>query len=357
MDGSAILTLAGVTRSFAPMMPPAVNRISFSLPQGDLLSLLGPSGCGKTTLLRMIAGFEPLEAGAIILAGQKVADAQGGLPPEKRQIGMVFQDYALFPHLTLRQNVAFGLHRWRRQDSQQAQKRVAEVIDLVGLQGLEKRYPHELSGGQQQRVALARALAPQPDLILLDEPFSNLDVHVRSRLRDQVRSIIKRTGISAVFVTHDQEEALSISDWVAVMHQGQIEQVGTPEQVYETPQSRFVAEFVTQANFLPAQRQDQGWKTELGCFELPATSPDPNPTATCGVLMIRQEDLLLAPNPEAEVVIRDRQFLGREHRYCLLMPSGRELHARTASRVVLAIGTPVQVSVVNQHWQFFPTPS
>lgn len=355
MDGSAILTLAGVTRSFAPTMPPAVNRVSFSLPQGDLLSLLGPSGCGKTTLLRMIAGFEPLQAGTITLAGQKVADAQGGLPPEKRQIGMVFQDYALFPHLTLQQNVAFGLHRWRQQDAQQVQKRVMEVIGLVGLNGLEQRYPHELSGGQQQRVALARALAPQPDLILLDEPFSNLDVHVRSRLRDQVRSIIKGTGISAVFVTHDQEEALSISDWVVVMHQGQIEQMGTPEQVYETPQSRFVAEFVTQANFLPAQQQDQGWQTELGCFEL--SSPGPNPKATHGVVMIRQEDLLLAPNPRAGVVIRDRQFLGREHRYCLLLPSGKELQARTASRDILAIGTPVEVSVVQQRWQFFPTPS
>jgi len=264
MVRSAILQLEGVTRSFSATAPPAVKAVSFALPQGDVLALLGPSGCGKTTLLRLIAGFEPLQAGRIILADQKIADPQGGLPPEQRQIGMVFQDYALFPHLTLAQNVGFGLQKRHRQNPQQAQKRVAEVVELVGLEGFEQRYPHELSGGQQQRVALARALAPQPDLILLDEPFSNLDVHVRSRLRDQVRSIIKGTGISAVFVTHDQEEALSISDWVAVMHRGQLEQVGTPEQVYEAPQSRFVAEFVTQANFLPAQRQEQGWKTELG---------------------------------------------------------------------------------------------
>lgn len=356
MDRSVILTLESVTRCFSASESPAVDSVNLTLPQGDLLALLGPSGCGKTTLLRMIAGFEPLQAGTIAVGGQQVADIHGGTPPEKRQIGMVFQDYALFPHLTLDKNIAFGLQKERRQNHQEVKNRVAEVVDLVGLQGFEQRYPHELSGGQQQRVALARALAPQPDLILLDEPFGNLDIHVRSQLRDRVRTIIQHTGISAIFVTHDQEEALAISDWVAVMNQGRIEQVGTPEEIYHGPQTRFVAEFVTQANFLPAQRRDQGWETELGCFAHQPETPDFE-AATTGDLMIRQEDLILEPNSQSEVVIRDHQFLGRERRYCLKMPSGSELHARTATGKDLAVGTSVKVSVVNQSWQFFPADS
>lgn len=356
MAQPSILQLEDVTRQFTSAPAPAVKAVNLSLPPGDVLALLGPSGCGKTTLLRMIAGFEPLQAGTIALAGERVADPHWCLPPEKRLVGMVFQDFALFPHLTLEQNVAFGLRQLRKHSLTEMKKRLQEVITLVGLSGLEQRYPHELSGGQQQRVALARALAPQPDLILLDEPFSNLDVHVRSRLRDEVRSILKATGISAIFVTHDQEEALSISDWVAVMRQGQIEQVGTPEEIYHTPQSRFVAEFVTQANFLAARLQNDGWETEVGRFELGSEEINPIAAAT-GELMIRQEDLSLAPNPQAGVVVRDHQFLGRERRYCLQTPSGKELHARTTAGSVLSVGTPVALSVANQRWQFFPSAS
>jgi len=349
MAESAILQLEHVTRQFSGMTAPAVQDITLTLPQGDLLALLGPSGCGKTTLLRIIAGFEPLQAGTVTIAGRKVAAINLSVPPEKRSVGMVFQDFALFPHLTLAQNVAFGLQKLSKNTRQH--QRVAEVIALVGLEGLERRYPHELSGGQQQRVALARALAPQPALILLDEPFSNLDVHVRSYLRHEVRTILKATGTSAIFVTHDQEEALSISDHVAVMRQGQIEQIGTPEEVYRRPRSRFIAEFVTQANFLPARFRNNVWETEVGCFNCCGSRPVP---ASTGELMIPQEDLLLEPNADSPVVIRDRQFLGRERRYCLLTPSGYELHARTHVGEVLPIGTRVQLSVAEQSLQFFP---
>ncbi len=374
MAQSFILRLEDVTKQFSRTAPPAVSAVTLALKQGDLLCLLGPSGCGKTTLLRLIAGFEQPQAGTIEIDGQRVAGAGYWVPPERRGIGMVFQDYALFPHLTVAKNIAFGL----REDSKrqrQLRKRVAAAIALVGLEGLENRYPHELSGGQQQRVALARALAPRPKLVLLDEPLSNLDVQVRLRLRQELRDILKAAGTSGILVTHDREEALSIADQVAVIQQGCLEQVGNPEQIYGEPTSRFVAEFVTQANFLPAQRlsttegcNQQVWSTEVGCFECsgeqdcigevlrlqrcPTTLPPLSPEA--GELMIRQEDLILEPANDANVIIRDRQFLGHEYRYCLLAPSGHQLHARTPIRTALPVGTRVNLSVARGGLRVFP---
>ncbi len=236
---------------------------------------------------------------------------------------MVFQDYALFPHLTIQQNVAFGLKNnpRRRFAPQQIEALTREAIDRVGLTSLDARYPHELSGGQQQRVALARALAPQPAMILLDEPLSNLDVQVRLRLRQEIRSVLKAANTSAIFVTHDQEEALSICDRIAVMNAGQIEQLGTPEELYYSPQSRFVAEFVTQANFIPAQWQENAWHTEIGQFDQIQKFDDRTD------LMIRPEALKLTIDPSSKVVICDRQFLGRDYRYELVLPSGQTLVA------------------------------
>lgn len=346
---AAILQLDQVTKQFANHAIAAVQQVSLTLAQGDLLGLLGPSGCGKTTLLRMIAGFEPLQTGTITLAGRAVAGPGVWVPPEQRSVGMVFQDFALFPHLTVAQNVAFGLQKLG--NSSEIQARTAEAIAQVRLQELESRYPHELSGGQQQRVALARALAPRPALVLLDEPLSNLDAQVRLRLREEVREILKAAGTSGVFVTHDQEEALAISDRVAVMRQGRLEQLGAPEEIYCQPASRFVAEFVTQANFLAAQRQGQLWQTEVGNFKLPS---DQAIAAEAGELMIRQEDVVLEPDAEAAVIIRDRQFLGREYCYCLTTPSGKELHARTTTAVNLPIGTRVQILVPDQALRVFP---
>lgn len=350
------LCLENITKQYSKNVTPAVNQVSFSLEQGDILGLLGASGCGKTTLLRMIAGFEQPQQGRIILNGETVAAPDSWLPPERRDVGMVFQDYALFPHLTVAKNVAFGLVNQgrrgaRRFTSKQIQDLTTEAIALVGLQGFDQRYPHELSGGQQQRVALARALAPRPTLILLDEPLSNLDVQVRLRLREEIRTVLKKTDTSAIFVTHDQEEALSISDWVAVMKQGKIEQLDRPETIYQAPASRFVAEFVTQANFLPATLNDSGWTTEVGDFPCAAIPASPSTTAD---LMIRQEDLHIEPDDDAAVVIRDRQFLGREHRYCLLTPSGRELHALSTTSALIPIGTRVRLSVKDSAWRVFP---
>jgi iron(III) transport system ATP-binding protein len=343
----AILHLQNVTKQFSQTVSPAVNRVSLTLQEGEILALLGPSGCGKTTLLRLIAGFEHLQAGSIEIAGKLVSNASTNIPPEQRDIGVVFQDYALFPHLNVSENVAFGLQQFSKE---QKQKRVAEVIELVRLQGLEKRYPYELSGGQQQRVALARALAPKPQIMLLDEPLSNLDIQVRLRLREEIREILKLAGTSAIFVTHDQEEALAISDRVGVMQQGNLEQLGTPEEIYTHPASRFVAEFVTQANFLPARRQGHLWETEVGNFTIPS---DHN--YDTGEIMIRQEDLILKPVTDAPVVITNRRFLGREYRYCLKTPSGKELHARLMATDALPVGTKVQLSTTGNSVHIFPT--
>ncbi|UKO95840.1 ABC transporter ATP-binding protein [Nostoc sp. UHCC 0870] len=342
----AILHLQNVTKQFSDNTSPAVDNVSFTLQQGDVLGLLGPSGCGKTTLLRLIAGFERLQTGTIKIGEQIVSNNSIFIPVEQRDIGVVFQDYALFPHLNVADNVTFGL---RNISKQQIQKRVTEVLALVRLEGLEKRYPYELSGGQQQRVALARALAPQPQLMLLDEPLSNLDIQVRLQLREEVRDILKAAGTSAIFVTHDQEEALAISDIVGVMRQGHLEQIGTPEEIYTHPASRFVAEFVTQANFLAAHRQGNVWETEVGCFELPT-----NHANNSGEIMIRQEDLILTPATDASVFIRTRRFLGREYQYCLQTPSGQEIHVRTTTDTSLPVGTRVQISIATDAVHIFP---
>lgn len=272
MNHSVILRLSEVTKHFSRHSLAAVERVSISLHKGEILGLLGPSGCGKTTLLRIIAGFEQPSSGTVEIAGRVVSGDSQWIPPEKRDTGMVFQDYALFPHLTIAENIAFGLKRKNERLSRKdIEKRVVEVLHLVGLSGLDKRYPHQLSGGQQQRVALARALAPEPALILLDEPLSSLDVQVRQRLRQEVRQILQATGMTAIFVTHDQEEAMAICDKIAVMNQGKLEQYGTPEAIYTQPASRFVAEFVTQANFLRAKRDGHfgSRKSGLGKLTMP----------------------------------------------------------------------------------------
>lgn len=350
MKQPVILELKNVVKLFSQSKAIAVDQVSLSLQQGELLGLLGPSGCGKTTLLRIIAGFESISQGTVTIAGNVVSDRSYCLPPEKRQTGMVFQDYALFPHLTVTENLAFGLKN-NQLSQKKIQLRVQEILALVGLEGLEKRYPHELSGGQQQRISLARALAPQPALILLDEPLSNLDVQVRHRLRAEIRSILKAAGTSAIFVTHDREEALAISDRIAVMDRGKLEQIGTPEEIYTQPTSRFVAEFVTQANFIPAKKIEQVWETEIGKIVLPAAKNLPN--CDRGELMLRQEDLAIAPDENSSILVTARQFLGREYYYTLSTPSGKTLQARTNLSQAIAVGERVRVSIIAAS-QIFP---
>ncbi len=359
LDEDTIIHLENVTKYFPRLPTPAVQSVSLTLEPGALLSLLGPSGCGKTTLLRLIAGFEQPDDGTIAIAGQPVAGAGCWQCPEDRGIGMVFQDYALFPHLTVLENVAFGLPKARGRAKLERRRRVVEAIALVGLDGMEHRYPHELSGGQQQRVALARALAPRPLLVLLDEPLSNLDVQVRLRLRQELRSILKAAGTTAIFVTHDQEEALSMADQVGVMHNGRLEQVGTPEQLYQSPETRFVAEFVTQSNFVVAQRQGRNWHTEFGQFGADriqlhgAADSDVIPTAIA--LMVRQEEVQLERDDTSSINVSDRQFLGREHRYSVELPSGQTLVSLAPAHLHLPVGTPVRITLTAERLHGYPT--
>ena len=343
---SPILQLQGVSKAFSRQSAPVLHQINFKLAPGEILGLLGPSGCGKTTLLRIIAGFEHPSTGEVYLEGDCVSGVKRLIPPERRNTGMVFQDYALFPHLAIADNIAFGLqHKSQHLSRSQIKERIAEVLHLVGLTGLEQRYPHELSGGQQQRIALARALAPRPNLILLDEPLSNLDVQVRQRLRHEIRHILKATGIAAIFVTHDQEEAMAISDRIGVMHQGRLEQIGTPEEIYRVPASRFVAEFVTQANFLPAQRRGEMWSTEFGQWCLNCTETEQKKNS--GELMLREEEIQLQPDQSSPVIIRDRQFLGREYSYCLETATGHQIHARTSLDTSIPVGCAVNLTLTN----------
>jgi len=257
-EGDVVLELEGLRKSYGTET--VVEGLSLSVREGEILTLLGPSGCGKTTTLRLVAGLEKPDGGAVRLNGRSVSGSTF-VPPEERGVGVVFQEFALFPHLTARENVAFGL---KDRPDEEVQRRVDELLELVDLADQGDSYPDQLSGGQQQRVALARSLAPEPDILLLDEPFSNLDVDLRVEMREEVRQIIKETGVTAVSVTHDQEEALSISDRVAVMNDGQIEQIGDPEGVFQHPESRFVAAFLGYASFVPGYVSGDVVETDLG---------------------------------------------------------------------------------------------
>jgi iron(III) transport system ATP-binding protein len=345
-----IVQLEGLCKRFPKNLTAALEDVTLGLGEGKLLALLGPSGCGKTTLLRLIAGFDRPDAGTITISGRQVASHSQWVPPERRRVGMVFQEFALFPHLTVAENIAFGLQDLAKKQPALAKERVREAISLVELDGFQNRYPHELSGGQRQRVALARALAPRPLLVLLDEPLSNLDVQVRVYLRHEIRKILKATGTTAIFVTHDREEALAISDVVGVMRDGRLEQLDTPERIYQEPVSRFVAQFVTQANFLRAQRNGKLWETELGCFAARTLNGEVGELAE---VMIREEDVAIELDETGDVTICDRQFLGREHRYCMVTPSGQQIYARVPHASVLDVGSRVRVSVASEKQAVF----
>lgn len=314
----------------------AVEQFSLEVNEGEFITLLGPSGCGKTTTLRLLAGFEQPDSGSISIGGDIVANQKHYLPAEKRRVGMVFQDYALFPHLDVADNVSFGLNG----NKKERHKRVEEMLSLVGLDAYGQRMPYELSGGQQQRVALARALAPQPDIILLDEPFSNLDAALRVQVRGEVRTILRAAGTTTIFVTHDQEEALSLSDRIAVLFDGKLHQVGTPFELYTRPSSRQVASFIGEANFIPAQAEGTRADSPLGKVRL--LTPKNGDVE----VLIRPDMLHLLPTDEGTpAVVIWREYYGHNQRIGLQLADGTELIARADTQIMYNVGQNVRVSV------------
>jgi len=330
MDCSMI-RLDGVTKRFGAVA--AVDGASLCVARGEVVALLGPSGCGKTTLLRLIAGFERPDGGSVTVADRLVAATDAWVAPEARRVGMVFQDYALFPHLTVSANVGFGLPRRARAT------RVPELLAIVGLEGLEKRYPHELSGGQQQRVALARALAPAPELVLLDEPWSNVDPFLRETLRAEVAEIIRPLGVTVLLVTHDREEAFSLADRIALMRDGQVVQEGTAEQLYFTPASRWAAEFVGAANVLSGRVVAGRVETAIGTF--PANGAGQRSDAR---VLVRPELLELEPSPAGAGEVVAREFRGHDVFYRVLL-DGVELVSQRPSTEVVDLGSRVAIRV------------
>jgi iron(III) transport system ATP-binding protein len=329
----------------------AVNGVSFGLRTGDIGVLIGPSGCGKTTLLRAVAGLEPAFGGQIKLSNQVVSSPTVHMVPEARRIGMVFQDYALFPHLDVRHNVGFGIHHLPKTERR---ARVAEVLELVGLVGSETRFPHELSGGQQQRVALARAMAPKPQLLLLDEPFSNLDVDLRERLAHEVRNILKAAGATALFVTHDQLEAFAIGDIIGVMHEGQLHQWDDAYSLYHRPVTRFVADFIGHGVFAPATIRAVNGNTvvhtPLGDLVDVAECPLPGAFANgeCDVLL-RADDIVHDDAAPVKAEIIRKAFRGSEFLYTLRLADGQLLMAHVPSHHDHKIGEWIGIKAEVDH--------
>jgi len=345
------LAARGLRRAYGPIV--AVDGVDLDVQRGEILTLLGPSGCGKTTILRLIAGLEVPDAGTIEIAGRRVAGPGAAVPPERRRVGMVFQDYALFPHLTVVENVAYGLRR----DPDRG-VRVRELLELVSLSDAGERMPHELSGGMQQRVAIARALAPRPDLILLDEPFSNLDAALRTQLRGDLRDILRRAGASAIFVTHDQDEGLTLGDRMAVLVRGRVEQVDVPEVIYGAPATPFVAMFVGTANLVHAECGRGVAVTRFGPIRLIGAAARHTGRA---LVVLRPEHLEVddAPDGPADAGawrVLARRFTGSEILLELAAPDGARIWAQAGPHVRrLRVGDPVTIRLRLAESVAFPT--
>lgn len=381
---SAALELHGVWKTYDRASSAAVAGVTLAVEKGKVLAVVGPSGCGKTTLLRLVAGFERPDAGQVVLGGRTVAGPGCFVPPERRHIGMVFQEHALLPHLTVAGNIAFGMLGASRPE---VRKRVDEMLALVGLEPLRSRYPHELSGGERQRVALARALAGRPIVALLDEPFSSLDADLRRSMREEVRNILKDSGATALFVTHDREEALFMGDQLAVLRLGRLEQQGAPEYVFQRPATRFVAEFLGQADFLPGEAAGDRVRTELGMVRAVSNAAETEVFGPVEVAL-RPDDVAFAAPSEAdrgvfvespgadravlvespgadepavaeapgtpgaggdgrgvEAVVVGRQFGGLHSLYELRLPSGLTVHALRGRGPAVPVGAVVRAWV------------
>ncbi|NDP49149.1 MAG: ABC transporter ATP-binding protein [Sulfuriferula multivorans] len=347
----AELVLDSVSQSYGTRQ--IIADLSFSLPEGAIGCLLGPSGCGKTTALRCISGFEPIQTGEIRIAGEVVSLPDWMLAAEKRRVGMVFQDYALFPHMAVSANVGFGL---RSESKVARQARVDELLALVGLSGHADQFPHQLSGGQQQRVALARALAPRPRLILMDEPFSNLDVELRERLSIEVRDILKREATTALIVTHDQNEAFALADWVGVMHEGRIQQWDTPYNLYHKPANRFVADFVGQGALVTGNViNDHQVEIELGVLN--GIIPVECGASGCGEcvrschvdVLLRPDDIIHDDDSLMLAEVENKAFRGAEFLYTLKLPSGQRALSLVPSHHNHAIGERIGIKLAVDH--------
>ncbi|GAP37128.1 ABC transporter ATP-binding protein [Piscinibacter sakaiensis] len=338
---------------------PAVDRVSLALARGEIGVLIGPSGCGKTSLLRAVAGLEPLSGGRLAIDGDPLSDAARGLhcPAEARRIGMVFQDYALFPHLDVAANVAFGI---RHLPPAQRRERVQEVLALVGLPQVAARAPHQLSGGQQQRVALARALAPQPRLMLLDEPFSSLDAELRERLAQELRGILKASGTTALFVTHDQLEAFAVGDRIGVMHRGRLEQWDAPYALYHRPRSRFVAGFIgdsvfTEARVVRSPGDLPLLRTALGDLAPPPGLPLPAPSPDGRLdVLLRADDVVHDDDAPLKARVERKAFHGASFLYTLRLPGGEQVLAHVPSHHDHQVGDWIGIRAELDHLVAFP---
>lgn len=340
---SSLLELKGITHSYVDV--PVIKNLSLDLRQGQIACLLGPSGCGKTTVLRAIAGFEDIRDGEIRFNGRVVSRRTWTLAPEKRGIGMVFQDYALFSHLDVAHNILFGLRGLRRQEQAQ---RLAELLDAMALTEISKRYPHELSGGQQQRVALARALAPRPALLLLDEPFSSLDVELRERLSHEVRNVLKQYRVTAVMVTHNQFEAFALADEVGVMLNGEIQQWDTPYNLYHKPANRFVADFIGEGVLLPGTALSAGQiRIELGVLESEGLSSYRPGTAVD--VLLRPDDIVHDDCSPLQAAVLNKAFRGADILYTLRLSGGATVLSLVPSHHNHAIGEKIGIRLAVDH--------
>ena len=316
----------------------AVDHVSLQVADGELVALVGPSGCGKSTLLMLAAGLLAPDAGEVLVNGRRVAGDGTWVPPEDRHVGVVFQDAALFPHLRVADNIAFGVPRGRERAA-----RVAELLELVGLPDHGRRYPHELSGGQQQRVALARALAPRPSVVLFDEAFGNLDSALRGSVRDATAAALRGTGAAGVFVTHDQAEALAVGERVCVMREGRFEHVGEPAEAFHRPATRFVATLLGEADFVPGRQSGTVVATEVGLL---AATPDAGGDVE---VMLRPHEVVFTPDPAGNARVVRREFRGATWLYTLRLPSGSSVRALVPHTVDVAAGTAVTVEVDPGH--------